>query len=120
MLNEADKTKTHNSVPPPVIPGVSFKAEVIDSKQPVLVEFWASWSRACQALDSVLLELADALEGRVKIVRVDVDDALALSLWYDIQSVPSLLYFVDGNPSLRIVGTASKEAILARLNPLLP
>ena len=52
------------------------------------------------------------------MVKVNADDSLDLSLLYDIQSVPTLVYFVGGDPRLRIVGTASKEAILAKLQPL--
>ena len=69
----------------------NFQAEVLKSKQPVLVEFWAPWSRPCQILESVL------------------------SLWYEVQSIPTLLYFVDGNIRAKVVGTASKEAILTKL-----
>ena len=99
----------------PEVAATDFKAEVLDSKQPVLVEFWTPWSRPCQVLDSVLQELAGA--GKVRVVKVNADDSLDLSLWYDIQSVPTLLFFVQGLPCLRIVGTTSKEAILAKLKP---
>jgi thioredoxin 1 len=115
-----DKTEKMNAQRDglPVIAAVDFKAEVLESKQPVLVEFWTPWSRPCQILDSVLQELGSACAGTVKVVKVNADDSLDLSLWYDIQSVPTLLYFVRGNPCLRIVGTATKEAILAKLKPL--
>ena len=95
----------------------NFGAEVLQSKQPVLVAFWAPWSRACQVLDPVLEELASALEGKAKVVKVNADDSLDLSVWYDIQSIPTLLYFVEGTPRLRMVGTATREAILAKLKP---
>ena len=94
-----------------------FKAQVLESKQPALVEFWAPWSRPCQVFDSVLQEVASSCAGKVNVVKVNADDSLDLSLWYDIQSVPTLIYFVAGNPCLRIVGTATKEAILAKLKP---
>jgi thioredoxin 1 len=117
MLKNTENLNTQNDALP-LIAAEDFKAEVLDSKQPVLVEFWAPWSRPCQVFDSVLQELASACAGQVKVVKVNADDSLDLSLWYDIQSVPTLLYFVQGNPFLRIVGTASKEAILAKLKPL--
>jgi len=94
-----------------------FGTEVLQSKEPVLVAFWAPWSRACQVFDSVLEELASALEGKAKVVKVNADDSLDLSVWYDIQSIPTLLYFVEGTPRLRMVGTATREAILAKLKP---
>ena len=102
-----------------VIPAISFAAEVLHSKQPVLVAFFAPWSRPCQAFDSVLQELAAACSGKVKVVKVNADDSLDLSLWYEIQSVPTLLYFVGDKPCWRIVGTASKEAVLAKLEPFI-
>lgn len=116
MLNKTENMNAENDALP-LVAAEDFKAEVLESKQPVLVEFWASWSRPCQVFDSVLRELASACAGKVKVVKVNADANLDLSLWYDIQSVPTLVYFVRGNPCLRIVGTATKEAILAKLKP---
>ena len=96
----------------------SFEAEVLKSRQPVLVVFGAPWSRPCQVIDPILQELARDWAEKVKVVSVNADDSLDLSLCYDIQSIPTLLYFVEGKPRVRIVGTASKEAILNRLNRL--
>ncbi len=119
MLNKTENMNTQDAALLIDIPGVNFTAEVLESKQPVLVEFWAPWSRPCMRLDSVLQELAVAWAGKVKVVKVNADDTLDLSLWYDIQSVPTMVYFVEGNPRVRMVGTASKEAILAKLKPFL-
>ena len=95
----------------------SFEAEVLKSKQPVLVEFWAPWSRPCQVLDSVLTEIMITCGGKVKVVQVNADDNPDLSLLYEVQSIPTLLYFVDGSIRAKVVGTASKEAILAKIEP---
>lgn len=92
-----------------------FEQEVLKSALPVLVEFWAPWSQPCKVLDAVLSDLAATWSGTAKVARVNADDCLELSLWYDIQSVPTLIYFLSGKPQLRIVGTASKEAILAKV-----
>lgn len=96
----------------------NFESEVLKSKQPVLVEFWAPWSRPCQILDSVLNEIRTTYGGKVKVVKVNADDNPDLGLWYEVQSIPMLLYFVDGSIRAKVVGTASKEAILAKLGPL--
>ena len=117
MLNKTEKMNTTNGALPEAISAANFKAEVLESRQPVLVEFWAPWSRPCQVFDSVLQELASACAGRVRVVKVNADDNLDLSLWYDIKSVPTLVYFVRGSPCLHIVGTATKEAILSKLKP---
>ena len=117
MLDKPENMNSQNEGLLAEITAADFKAQVLNSKQPVLVEFWAPWSRPCQVFDYVLHDVASACTGKVKVVKVNADDSLDLSLWYDIQSVPTLLYFVGGNPSLRMVGTASKEAILAKLKP---
>jgi len=117
MLNRTEKMNTNEGSEPPMqLDEANFGAAVLQPKEPVLVAFLAPWSPACRVVDSVLQELARALEGRAKVVKVNADDSLDLSLWYDIQSIPTLLYFVEGAPRLRIVGTATKEAILARLD----
>ena len=93
----------------------NFESEVLRCKQPVLVAFSASWSRPCQILDSVMEEVAAACTGRGKIVKINADNNPDLSLVWKIQSIPALLYFVDGNLRAKIIGTASKEAILSKL-----
>ena len=115
MLNKPENMNTQQGSLPVLVTGVNFKVEVLESKQPVLVGFWAPWSRPCQVMESVLHEMASAWAGNVKVVKVNADDSLDLSLLYEIQSVPTLVYFVCGNPCLRIVGTASKEAIMAKI-----
>ncbi len=94
-----------------------FEAEVLRSKEPVLVAFCAPWSRPCQILESVLEEVATACAGRAKVVKVNADDNPDLSLWYEIRSIPTLLYFVNGALHAKLVGTATKEAILAKFQP---
>jgi len=93
----------------------NFECGVLRWKQPVLVAFSAAWSRLCRILDSVLEEVAAACAGREKVVRINADNNPDLSLVWNIQSIPTLLYFVDGKLRGRIVGTASKEAILSKL-----
>ena len=93
----------------------NIESEVLRWREPVLVAFSAAWSRLCQILDSVLEEVAAACAGRVKVVKINADNNPDLSLVWKIQSIPALLYFVDGNLRARIVGTASKEAILSKI-----
>lgn len=97
------------------IGAAQFESEVLRVSEPVVVAFWAPWSQPCHVLDSTLDEVAAACAGSAKLVKVNADDNPDLSLWYDVQSIPTLLYFVDGSPRARLVGTASKEAILAKL-----
>jgi thioredoxin len=117
MSNKTEKMNNNENGAPVVLLGeADFETEVLRSKQTVLVAFWAPWSRPCQVLDPILQELASTLTGKARVVRVNADESLGLSLLYEIQSVPTLLYLIEGKPRLRIVGTATKDAILAKLN----
>ena len=117
MLNKTEKLDVQNGALSEIT-SADFAAEVLSSKQPILVEFWTPWSRPCQVLDSVLQKVATDYAGKIKVRKVNAD-CLDLSLVYDIQSVPTLLCFVKGNPNWRVVGTATSAAIKAKLNGLL-
>src|SRR5882762_2563265 len=105
---------SQNKIPIVEIGEANFESEVLRWKQPVLVAFSAAWSRPCRILDSVLEEVAAARAGREKVVRINADNNPDLSPVWRIQSIPTLLYFIDGSLRPRIVGTASKEAILSK------
>ena len=95
-----------------------FELKVLRSELAIVAVFWVPWSHPCKILDLVLKEVADACAGSWTVAKVNADDNPALSLWYGIQSVPTLLFFVRGVNRAQIVGTASKEAILAKLHSL--
>ena len=99
----------------------NFKPEMLKSERPVLVAFLAFWSRPCQILRPVLDEVAVACAGSVKVIKVNADECdinPGPSVDYEIRSLPTLLYFVDGKERARLVGTASKETLLAKLKSL--
>lgn len=96
-----------------------FAAEVLPVSIPVLVGFLAPWSKPCQLIWRVLDEVGDVCEGKAKVFTVNVDDNPDLGTLYDIQSVPTLIWFIHGAVRAKIVGTASKEAILTKLNSLI-
>jgi len=98
----------------------NFESEVLRSTQPVMVAFLTPWSRPCRIIRAVLDNVAIACAGRARVLRVNVDDHPDLGAWYDIQSIPTLLCFVNGNACIRIIGTVSKEAILSKLEPFFP
>ena len=100
-----------------VISETEFEAQVLHSRQPALVGFLASWSQASGRFEPVLEEVAGACNGNAKVFKVDVDDNPDLGTLYGIQSVPTLILFINGAVSVKIVGTASAKAILAKLNP---
>lgn len=97
-----------------------FDVRVLNCRQPVVVGFLAEWSQASERLKPVLEQVAGACNGNAKIFMVDVDDNPELGTLYAIQSVPTLIYFSDGSIRLKIVGTVSAKAILAKLSSLTP
>lgn len=97
-----------------------FEAQVLRSPQPSLVGFLADWSKPCGLMEPVLDEVAKACNGAAKVFKVNVDDNPDLGNLYRIQSVPTLIYFVNGVVRVKIIGMASSKAILAKLNPPTP
>ncbi len=97
------------------VDAANFDLEVLRSDRPVLVVFATEWSHPCTILGAVLDEIASLCSEKVKIAWINADENPDLGLWYDIQAVPTLLYFVAGNVRNRIVGTATKAAILSKL-----
>jgi thioredoxin 1 len=100
------------------IDDANFEREVLKSSQPVLVEFATGWSLPSVMFDGSMDEIANEFVD-LKLATVKLDRNPKLGLWYGIQSVPTVLYFVDGEARIGIFGTASKETILSQLRPVI-
>jgi thioredoxin 1 len=96
----------------------SFETEVLQSKLPVLVDFWAEWCGPCKMLAPVLDEIATENGTRAKVVKVNVDQNPALAARFGIQAIPTLLYFANGKLLDRSSGVISKTTIVSRLERL--
>ena len=94
-------------------------AEIINTDQPVLVDFWATWCGPCRALAPVVEELAHEFAGKAVVGKCNVDDCDDLPMNFGIRSIPTLLFFKNGQVGDGIVGAAPKADIAARLNALL-
>ncbi|MCR5640970.1 MAG: thioredoxin [Lachnospiraceae bacterium] len=89
----------------------NFEQEVLNSSEPVLVDFWATWCGPCQKQGPIVEQLAEELTD-VKVGKVDVDQASAIAERYNIMSIPTIMVFKNGQASAKAVGLQSKEALL--------
>ena len=95
----------------------NFQSEVLQASQPVLVDFTAVWCGPCKMLDPVVKQLAAEWAGKVRVVKLDVDDNPNLTMQYQVMGVPTLMLFVDGQPSQRVTGYQPKDRLAARFTP---
>ena len=97
----------------------SFDEEVLKSQIPVFVDFWAEWCGPCRAIATVLESLAEDYNGKVKIVKINVDKETDLANKYNVSAIPSLIIVKDGKEIDRIVGGATKEVYAERINKVI-
>jgi|TARA_B100001964_G_scaffold205298_1_gene235636 thioredoxin 1 len=94
----------------------NFQDEVLNTDQPVLVDFWAEWCGPCKMLGPVIDELAVEFDGRAKIGKVDIDTNRDAAVKYEIQSIPSIIIFKNGEIANKFIGIASKDDLAEAIN----
>jgi thioredoxin 1 len=97
----------------------TFEHEVLGSSLPVIVDFWAPWCRPCDAIEPHLRAIAAEHEGRVRLVRMNVDEELSAPARYGVLSLPTVILFSDGEPRVTVHGARSKRHYESELLPWL-
>ena len=94
----------------------SFETEVLKNDSPVLVDFWAEWCGPCRALGPKLEELSQELDGKLKIVKLNIDENPNVTSQFGIRSIPTMIIFKGGESVETLMGNQSKENIAEALN----
>jgi thioredoxin 1 len=102
---------------PVAVSDASFQSEVVESGQPVLVDFWAEWCGPCRMIAPILENLAEEYASSFKIVKLDVDHNPQTAMKFGVQSIPTLILFKDGKEVERLIGYMPKERLLGRIKP---
>ncbi len=89
----------------------SFKEDVLDASGTVVVDFWAEWCGPCRMIGPALEEISKELDGKVKILKLNVDENQQTAIKYGVRSIPTLILFKDGKPASTQVGAAPKSRL---------
>ena len=90
----------------------NFDEEVLESKVPVLVDFWADWCGPCRRVAPVIEELAEKYMGQLKVGKLNVDENPGIASYHGIKSIPTLMFFREGKPVEEVIGAVPKEELV--------
>jgi thioredoxin 1 len=93
----------------------AFEETVLQSQQPVLIEFGATWCGPCKSLEPILHEIAKTLNGKLKVVKIDVDESMNLAMQFQVMSVPTMVLMVNGQEVERMIGLQAREKLVEKI-----
>lgn len=96
----------------------NFKNEVLKSKVPVLVDFWAPWCGPCRSMAPIIDDLAKEFDGKIKVGKVNVDENRNLAGSFGVMSIPTLIFFKDGQNAGQMVGYTAKSVLVKKIDSL--
>ena len=96
----------------------NFQREVLESREPVLVDFWAEWCAPCRSIAPAIEELAAEFEGQAKVGKLDIDSNMHVPEQFGIRSIPALFLFKDGEVVDRVAGVVPKKVLAEKLDAL--
>lgn len=97
----------------------NFQQEVLNSSQPVMVDFFANWCGPCQMMGPVIANLAEEYAGKIKIGKINVDENSGVAQTYDVATIPNLVFFKDGKVVNRVIGVVPDNVLKEKLDALL-
>lgn len=97
----------------------NFEQTVVNSSQPVLVDFWADWCMPCRMLSPAVDEIARSYDGKIVVGKINIDDQPELAQRFGVMSIPTLILFKDGNVSNKSIGVVGKDKITKMIDSVL-
>jgi len=97
----------------------NFQEEVLNSDIPVLVDFWAEWCMPCKMVSPIIDEISEEYEGKIKVCKLNIDEAGSIASEYKVMSIPTLAIFKNGDVVSRLVGALPKDALIEKIEEVI-